>query len=399
MKSVNVSLGTAINALYEYIKSNQNEKVSKLLDKMNSLNAETRKTLLKNCFVYAKNSDNKEVIRILLDSWSKNFDVEENDRDKFFSSLFGDNFYDVPLLSFAVISLGDYTYLMLAMDLIEQGNQPWITNALERAEIIFGPQSNETYSEIHKYIKSKGEEYSISYIMNFITARLGDTSNFAPTPKWIKNYFKSDLPTEKEIQDMAEKKYIIELNKIIEKEVKSMRKNPKKFVNKHFDSIKKFSEGEIEGDIEGAKKFISEKINENYINEIYQASLIYDNQLWQWFGPCNPLINQKFDTDSINDKYGGCRMFLCDYYDIDDDTEEELDWFIGYCEECSLRIKNRYYAVRMPRANGAWSGCYCSWTCTRKQVFDYELMVNELIDHFEEKMNEEDFGIQDRIVE
>ena len=68
------------------------------------------------------------------------------------------------------------------------------------------------------------------------------------------------------------------------------------------------------------------------------------------FGPRNPGTNVEND-----------RMFLCNEFEKCDEEEETVDWFTGNCQysECRKRILNRYCAVRRPRYDGGWIGCFC----------------------------------------
>lgn len=63
-------------------------------------------------------------------------------------------------------------------------------------------------------------------------------------------------------------------------------------------------------------------------------------------------------------KYG-CRMFTCLEYE-NDESEYDVDWFVGHCMECNISIENRRWAVRKPVPKGGWIGCYCSTVCLSK---------------------------------
>ena len=126
-----------------------------------------------------------------------------------------------------------------------------------------------------------------------------------------------------------------------------------------------------------------------------------DLWLFRLFGLSNPLVNQDLTRPGKSNLYGGCRMFLCDVFDYDDEDHYVKDWFTGVCESCHLRIAHRWYALRKPRAHGGWLGEFCSWDCVRESMVEYEeepdLLVHELINIFEAEINEK--GIQDRLPE
>ena len=80
------------------------------------------------------------------------------------------------------------------------------------------------------------------------------------------------------------------------------------------------------------------------------------------------------------DRYGGCRMFTCTCYVVEDDSEEEEEdlfleeelrrgrnWFTGECGECCQRIATPKAALRIPEFGGGWIGCYCSRACVKRQ--------------------------------
>lgn len=89
------------------------------------------------------------------------------------------------------------------------------------------------------------------------------------------------------------------------------------------------------------------------------------------------------------------RMFICNQYELDDDDLEiddnlnnEVDWFTGECRICGKRIGERKWAVRLPLKfdvdeDGGWKGCYCSWDCVRGENGIKKLDVKHLINRFE----------------
>ncbi|GAH66577.1 unnamed protein product, partial [marine sediment metagenome] len=85
-----------------------------------------------------------------------------------------------------------------------------------------------------------------------------------------------------------------------------------------------------------------------------------EKELFQIYGPANPLIDQDLTLPGPSNKYGGCRMFLCDVFDYNEEFDILEDWFTGACEECHLRIRKRWDSIRRPRPLGGWQGVYCS---------------------------------------
>lgn len=133
------------------------------------------------------------------------------------------------------------------------------------------------------------------------------------------------------------------------------------------------------------------KENTTLIKNIYCISMVADKMemlgmeptfnddvnMFREFGPLNTSYNCCY-TDN---RYGGCRMFLCrEYEDFDSDGEEieddncfdreYSDWFRGYCDVCEKEIGSRYHALRHPLVGGGWQGCLCSEECLRKNTMD-----------------------------
>lgn len=124
-------------------------------------------------------------------------------------------------------------------------------------------------------------------------------------------------------------------------------------------------------------------------------------RLW---GPVNAMLGRGC---SVND--GPCRMLTCLCRDLDQACDEELtpreagdgtdldpeQWFTGRCDECQRSLLDISYAIRFPVTNGGWVGCFCSWSCLGKNpprpVFSEEVTAINRV-----KAVIEQFGILDR---
>ena len=130
--------------------------------------------------------------------------------------------------------------------------------------------------------------------------------------------------------------------------------------------------------------------NATELNQIAKTTAIVDytqrddTSLIKYFGPSNPLV---FLTE---DNQGQDRMLLCDLFDHEPETGDDIPWFEGHCDQCSLRIKDIQHAVRLPRASGGWEGCFCSWKCAKDyaelaykndESYAYILDLVELFSH------------------
>lgn len=101
-----------------------------------------------------------------------------------------------------------------------------------------------------------------------------------------------------------------------------------------------------------------------------------DINTFQEYGPVNSNYSyyNDADEDHICQKYGGCRMLLCNEYTNDVDfTAEDIEvteWFNYKCDICNKKIKAEHHALRKPLNKGGWIGCYCSFQCLEKDVHD-----------------------------
>src|SRR5665648_49086 len=110
------------------------------------------------------------------------------------------------------------------------------------------------------------------------------------------------------------------------------------------------------------------KVDQEEIKELQDNPNIF-----RVYGP----VNEYADTDyselttldggpNVDVIYGGARMFtdMSQEYDYENDRPV-IDWFRGYCLQCSRRIRSYHHAVRLPHLQGGWSGCYDTWQCVR----------------------------------
>jgi len=138
-----------------------------------------------------------------------------------------------------------------------------------------------------------------------------------------------------------------------------------------------------------------------------------DAELFSVLGPCLMMpgaIDLDNDSKDVCRRYGGCRMFTCyENENIDPDTGDtrvlnivknqlydKVEWYTGICgnPECTKKILAKHYAVRMPRADGGWKGCYCSWECINAMIPNNDMVGIKLTAKFQELV--ENVGIYDR---
>jgi len=170
------------------------------------------------------------------------------------------------------------------------------------------------------------------------------------------------------------------------------------------------SNGITIGEIDSVKKFLKDKLSNSTRDEKiellkpifekqHKLQMEKDGLLFRVFGPSNPLVNQDLTLDTPSSKYGGCRMFITDVFDYNEEFDYVEDWFQGVCDECHFRIKYRWYALRKPRPHGGWVNCYCGFKCLRESLLtdgeEPDLLTRELINIMEKEINK--IGIQDRV--
>lgn len=289
-----------------------------------------------------------------------------------------------------------------------------------------------TYNE-YAIIFELAESNENELMQTLIGDRIKFQSPYSDIPLWVKNFFEEEGEktennnelTEKETQKIEE---VLPTEELLptEEELFNEIKNEydgksyeipsrKEFVDKIFEGLSKVNLKIDHERIEEAR-FAIERVFAMSTNEEFKEMigpviitedrerLDNDVEIFRILGPVNPQFNVDLARDHVCYKYGGCRMFTCNEFEIfdpDDDTiDENVDWFIGSCQYCYNRIKNRYHAIRRPLSLGGWVGCFCSDVCIKAEVLDLDTSDASLV----EKMTDEvlfllsKYGIQDRIV-
>lgn len=91
--------------------------------------------------------------------------------------------------------------------------------------------------------------------------------------------------------------------------------------------------------------------------------------LFQFVGPLNPQVNNSGkvriweNPEHYCQKFGGCRMFLCNCYDS--------KWWTKHCQNCQCKMKGRWTTVRFPMPQGGWDGNFCSFECAHEYLKKY----------------------------
>lgn len=310
-------------------------------------------------------------------------------------ALFLEPLFNTPTLRFVVMALEDVTYLEVMEELIGHDAGPMMALACQQAIDVFGEQPRFDY----EMLRDEAEARNNDKVYNFIMSKLDETADYAPIPPWIKNFLApAPIPraSELKIPEYHPPKFDIpDLDTCVDLLIEGLQAQSVEF--------------EKTKEIDNAKQILRARLA--IANEVERAALLMpllqksdleslqsNHELFRILGPANPL----YDADLDQMEYGGCRMFTCDIFDYDEETDYTFDWFLGVCDKCHLKIRVRWHAVRMPRPAGGWLGCYCSWQCVRDAIDDKELaevtpdlatrvMVDSLEDQFE------DIKIQDRL--
>ena len=394
---MNVSRETGLIALtIQYIKNDDIKRLDKALRVMPLEKLKDQHQFLLNTLLSVAAGYNRpDVGKLIVERWKVVY--PEQDKISILPRIFLMRLINLPTLSWLIGIYEDVTYVEIMDELAEWDNSPNVVQACNRADQIFGPQPHSTY----KVIRDHAVDFNNYVVEEYMKEKIRETSPYAPKPEWVKNWMGGDLMTESELYQLADrgsKKDIPDISKITDDEAVEM-------LTKGMEDF-----GISISEIEQAKEVIKEQLEKStpeqrrdllkpVVQNLQEKELDSDVLLFRTFGPTHPLVDQDLTLDTPSAKYGGCRMFLCDLFDYDFEYDYLEDWFVGYCEQCLLKIKYRWYALRRPRNLGGWEGCYCSWKCVRDSLLEDGLepaiLQRKLIERFENRINK--LGIQDRL--
>ena len=365
---------------------------------------DNRETLLSTFLALAAQYGRAEAAHMIMDRWKVVY--PDNDKISMLARLFMQMVITVPTLAFLASIDKSYTYVELIDELSEWDSSEEVITACGRADEIFGQQPHSTY----EMLRARAVELGNFRVEEYLIDKISETAPYAPKPQRIHNKlaqfypeYENRLPTQEELDQLAEQEGQIDMEEIaIPDDEEAVE-----ILTAGLEDV-----GIAMTEIELAKKLLRQEFAKSegrkweLLNPVLenreQLSLEGDRLLFWIYGASNPLVNQDLTLDTPSAKYGGCRMFLCDLFDYNEEYDYIEDWFLGYCEECLLKIRYRHYAVRMPREHGGWQGCFCSWKCVQdRQSFietdsgEPNLLLRDMIEAFAKKT--EEVGIQDRI--
>lgn len=346
---------------------------------------------------------------------------------------------DMDVISNMILSLDYWDYINYAMELIHQDGSPEVELAMDRLDEVYGVQTQDVYQLMLAQInKQRKEEGIYNHVVKArLDVMLNKSSDYAPIPPWIKNYYGDPLPSEgspelevegglsligvipssKDAADMIVEKLgqLPLVGEAFEKFVKGKEKETSEpgfscpmLTPEQRRELKK-NEAQIKRMFLATYNSapLKEKLRllGDLVEDISEELLRKDEKLFTIFGPANPIYGQVI-TDPENEccKYGGCRMLTCidfeneDEFGIvdDEDPYEVIEWFTGNCEYCHKKIAKKIYALRRPLTFGGWKGTFCSFKCLRDVVPFDDVLNHFIINQVEQQLLE--IGIQDRYV-
>ena len=377
-----------------YIKNNNLEGLTKILNVMPLDKIDNPETLLDMFLSVSAGYNRKNAVTIILNS----FKVLYSDQDKIQikTRLFLMPIINISTLSFVVLSDPSYTYVEALDDLIIWDSSPAVTTACGKADRIFGKQLYTTYEIIKEHAFEQGnervEEYAIS--------KMEEIAPYADIPEWVGNFREQglSLPAEDELDKYALENYSSKVSFEIPPDEEAVDLLTAGLSNMgisigEIDDVREFLKLQLSTATRMEKIGMLSPVMQNQAN----LMLTGEADLFRIYGPANPLVNQDLTLPGKSNMYGGCRMFLCDVFDYNEEFDFVEEWFTGACEQCHLRIRHHWHAIRRPRPHGGWTGVFCSFKCLREFIIPDEpdLITNQLINDFEKDFKS--VGIQERV--
>ena len=384
--------------------SDQQDEIIDVLDVFNFDQMELKDStnlltlFIKYCYQYNK----PKIAKIIYDYHTSFYSLSSD--VSFFTYLLLINNINIEVFSFLIndVSL-NHNFYEIVYELIfvtDEFSSDEISLAFSKAAQIFKMPDLEQLLKMQEF-----SEHRNPVIYSELTDIIRKVNNFAPIPDWMITL--DILPKESSVQPPSKANYnigiptndqIFNLLKVdIKNEINDLMSCDK-------ETVDKLSEEVISG-----FNALSLEAKNNQLDEFYgknvKLALEDDRQLFLTYGPSAPFVDATLEELD----YGGARMFLFNNFDTTDDYDDFeynddgtsrniVEWFVGYCEQCDLKIRRKWHAVRIPIKYGGWKGCFCSFECVRNNIVETynsdEIMLT-LVDIYEQQMQK--YGIIDRI--
>ena len=278
------------------------------------------------------------------------------------------------------VAIGDVGYHGLIMEVITLYQQdPSCSVYLLNLEEIFATQPDEPFVRdvLRVIYNSDMEGPGVNAAEHLFEGKLRKISQYAPIPTYIRDFdiIAGQLP-KLEPSDIEEDITPEVIAQYIEQRLEDMGQQLEVPEGSNSEDIL----------IEMVNKLTTEEyddlVNKLTVDPEEIKRIRGHPDIFRVYGPVNAYHDTDFtdltmfeSADSnevdVNLIFGGARMFTDLSQEIDDETSVPLDeWFVGYCMQCSLRIRSYHHAVREPGLLGGWSGCFCSWDCVRGSIQD-----------------------------
>ena len=370
MDSILKSIMLAINSNDD----RRNIKIPSLVEKLKFLPGNRLDELLANFVKFAIEKNNVDAVRTLLNSFDSLINISYTYPS--YNSLFYSPLLEDEELLWITQNITDYTFAELVESFIEgDQDETKVRPGILRAYTAFTTLSNDEIdvTELMKLCREHDNELVYDILLAIKDNVLADI------PEWIS-------------EDIIEKFEIPQLivPKVDKKEAALLILDNVEQTDETRDEVLAKIEKELEYLTDSHLSAITESLR---VAKEMKETTQTDIELFRIFGPVNATFNFNPANNGLCEKFGGCRMFLCDCFS--NDEVEERDWFEeNTCEECNKIIEKRCYAFRIPMRGGSWKGRYCSSTCARNALIDEDEISTFMISSVEEQLKK--IGIQDR---
>jgi len=348
-----------------YIVNNKVDQLTALINRMpvNKLQPDVARKLLIKFLKTCQEYNRPSIVNILLTRWSEYLPEMETVSlktqlfmDRQMNEYTSDGVNDI--MTFVALSDPSYTFGEAIVEMCQWDNSPEILYACQRAYDIFKPHSQD--QKILNLLADQATFFKNDRVKDFLDEKIMISAPYAVVPDFVDNFIDGPVPEVVAPPEIEAPPFVMPP---VDQAVQMLTEGL---------SFKGQSEVEQRQTIERVEKALindvpeAERLVEKAYHQEFQAGLAKNKNLFRLYGPANPFVDQDLTVGTPSSVYGGCRMFLYQLNNWDEEYQMYLDWFDGACDQCLKRIRVRWHAVRRPLPHGGWVGTYCSWKC----VFD-----------------------------
>ena len=301
----------------------------------------------------------------------------------------------------------DDTFEEQMHDLIDADEVPMTAYAVRRLLEQYPDKPLETYMNLYAYAEEKKNDT----LVDFLEDKVKEMAPPCKKPSYMRTFDeKLTLPND----DCCNHNHLVDMATLLMERLGTFRieikgKDNVEDAQKYITSILLSSVSQRNILLQAITKGTEDGTNDHSLHD--------EKIIFSLLGPLNAFpMKLPGSPDCICMYYGGCRMFGCCEFEIDDEDEEIIpsfvkhqggwggeiipssggwggeiipssggwggeitngsimeDWYTGNCEFCFLKIPNRFWSVRRPLSSGGWKGCYCTWGCVREEIIDLNL--------------------------